>query len=150
LQTVRFHDDLHSLSGNVAHAAKTGCCQEQPWPQVTDTSIARLSFTHLVRMQPFHKSLCDTISLTRTHSHLFRKPHLSRTTFSHTTLSHTTLSHTTLSHTTLLHTCSDLSYRNVMWNAQVVQKTLSLHLSGKRVGNSRGGRPSSPYPRGNK
>ena len=31
-----------------------------------------------------------------------------------------------------------------------MQKTLSLHLSGKRVGNSRGGRPSSSYPRGNR
>ena len=47
------------------------------------------------------------------------------------------------------HTCSELSYRIAMWNASGVQKNTSLHLSGKRAGNSRGGRPSTSYPRGN-
>ena len=38
------------------------------------------------------------------------------------------------------HACSELSYWIAMWNASGVHKTLSLHLPGKRVRNSRGGR----------
>jgi hypothetical protein len=38
------------------------------------------------------------------------------------------------------HACSELSFWIAMWNASGVHKTLSLHLPGKRVRNSRGGR----------
>ena len=85
---------------DIAHAAKTGCCQEPPsmvlarpyWPQVAQHSRASFFHTQLFYIHLFCARSLIFLPLPQALSFTYNS-------FTRATLSHATLSHTTLSHT---------------------------------------------------
>ena len=117
---------------------------------------SRAAFFHTSRphatlsQKPLRHHLFNTHALTS----LPQATSFTRNFFTHNSFTHNSLTHNSLTHNSLSHNIATHLLRLVLSKCDVERtgraKTLSLHLSGKRVGNSRGGRPSSSYPRGNR
>lgn len=116
---------------DIAHAAKTGCCQEPPsmvlarpyWPQVTQHSRASFFHTQLFYIHLFRARSLIFVLLPQALSFTYNS--FTRATLSHATLSHTTLSHTQLCHMPVPRTTCHLS--RATFSRATLSHTTLLH-----------------------